>query len=600
MKDRGIDSKMSNGQDSKRRFQCSLCQFRSNHPKFIEQHIATNHANKPYAKVVMHSKQSASKVSPLFADTNGHGLKARLKFPIKSHPLKTHADNHDEQNRSDIKAQALYNRSSLIQSDGSVILPDPSTIVYPNFSTHTNFNPNRLFYCALCYRGYRWRYDVKRHHKTMHETAEDEAARGLSMSPKSVKRRNKEFNRHFRYLEYVPQLDGLIPASMSSMNAHSMSMKHEHGVDVERSVDCRTDDDDESQEHDGAFKLSIADARTVDVTEDEAAALLMIEPQRSDTSSLLIHDYPDEGIIVFEDDRANLSKELSPHLSLETSKTNGRTSSGFKPYRCPYCFYRTNWRTDSLRHIRARHKIEPSQDGYYEIPADEAESTYGEYERTFGFVVSKKVLGRFTEFRHIEWKELQRSIWEKIKDKQGYEQIIVDRLRPENDSAASAHVPMKMHSSPLISAPSSRSCTSIKTKRAFTCVDCAFRSNKLLELDRHVCSSLQKVNRRVLLSAFELPISLSLLVSTRKTTRQMSRLTLSMQPMCLPNPGSRLCPTAYLAASCEEQHLLLLFLLWLQSLPTKANHRAYRSAPRAKQYVEHDDSLSGASIDSCQ
>ena len=64
------------------------------------------------------------------------------------------------------------------------------------------------------------------------------------------------------------------------------------------------------------------------------------------------------------------------------------------------------------------------------MTSEEAENTYAEYERTFGFVVAKKVLGRFTEFRHIEWKDLQKSIWDKIKDKQGYEQIIYDRLRP--------------------------------------------------------------------------------------------------------------------------------------------------------------------------
>ena len=185
-----------------------------------------------------------------------------------------------------------------------------------------NFNPNRLFYCALCYRGYRWRYDVKRHHKTMHETPEDEAAMGLSMSPKSIKRRNKEFNRNFRYLEYVPQLDGLISASMSSVNNH-FSLKQENGFDEERiretTHDDENDDDagggcavvrlggEESQDDD--FKLSIADARTVDVTEDEAAALLMIEPQKSDPIvQYLLNDHPDDSIIIFEDDRPNLNE----------------------------------------------------------------------------------------------------------------------------------------------------------------------------------------------------------------------------------------------------------------------------------------------------
>lgn len=479
MKERGIDTKLNGNHDSKRRFQCSICQFRSNHPKFLEQHIASNHPNKPYAKMLINKKVS---INDHAHKSNGHDDQIYSKFLIQP------------PNKSDSKTQPLYNRSSLIQSDGSVLLPDLTKVVYPNFSSHPNFNPNRLFYCALCYRGYRWRYDVKRHHKTMHETPEDEAALGLSMSPKSVKRRNKEFNRNFRYLEYVPQLDGLISASMSSVS-HQLSCKQENGFDEERMGEMGTDDEGEESQGDD-LKLNIIDARTVDVTEDEAAALLMIEPRKSDQNSIL-NDHPDESIIIFEDDRANFneSKEKSPNISAEISKLPARTSSGFKPYRCPYCFYRTNWRTDSLRHIRARHKIEPTQDGYYELTPEEAENTYAEYERTFGFIVAKKVLGRFTEFRHMEWKELQRSIWEKIKDKQGYEQIIYDRLRPDDHADTPPNLldlPTKSMVTATI-APTFNRTPVVKAKRMFTCMECAFRSSKLIELDKHICAQFQKV-----------------------------------------------------------------------------------------------------------
>ncbi|CAF1019356.1 unnamed protein product [Adineta steineri] len=501
MKERGLDIKLNGNQESKRYYQCSSCQFRATHPKFLEQHITINHPNKSYTKMIPNNKKhQINKLNSLIQQTNGHTIKSThineqhnddklySKFMIKSSIKKSNGGgdyHHDDKQSSSSSSQALYNRSSLIQSDGTVILPDPSQIVYPNFSTHANFNSNRLFYCALCYRGYRWRYDVKRHHKTMHETPEDEAAMGLSMSPKSIKRRNKEFNRNFRYLEYVPQLDGLIPASMSSVNNnHISSFKHENGLDDEHTFEEHITDDDESQDDD--IKLSIADARTVDITEDEAAALLMIEPQKSDQSSILVTDHVDDSIIIFEDDRLKTN---------EICKTSNRTSTGFKPYRCPYCFYRTNWRTDSLRHIRARHKIEPTQDGYYEMTSDDAENTYAEYERTFGFVVSKKVLGRFTDFRHIEWQDLQKSIWEKIKDKQGYEQIIYDRLRPDNYSDVSKNMspaPLQtiVTTPTLNKTPSSLSV--IKPKRMFTCMECAFRSHKLVELDKHNCTQIQK------------------------------------------------------------------------------------------------------------
>jgi hypothetical protein len=495
MKERGIETKLNCGQDSKRRFQCSLCQFRSNHPKSIEQHIARNHQNKSFGKILINKKsqQQQQQINGHTIKHNEHDDKIYSNFLIKS-PYQ------DEQNKYEIKSQPLYNRSSLIQSDGTVLLPDPSQIVYPNFSLHTNFNPNRLFYCALCYRGYRWRYDVKRHHKTMHETPEDEAAMGLSMSPKSIKRRNKEFNRNFRYLEYVPQLDGLISASMSSVNNH-YSLKQENGLDEERLIiEGATDDDDCDESQDNDLKLSIADARTVDITEDEATALLMIEPQKSDQSSILVNDNPDDSIIIFEDDRPNLIeiKDKSSLITTEIPKLIARTSTGFKPYRCPYCFYRTNWRTDSLRHIRARHKIEPTQDGYYEMTLEEAENTYAEYERTFGFIVSKKVLGRFTDFRHIEWKDLQKSIWEKIKDKQGYEQIIYDRLRPD-DYSETLKVPASIIPSKPITTTVLNKMPIGKMKRMFACMECAFRSHKLVELDKHICARFEKVKNLIIL-----------------------------------------------------------------------------------------------------
>lgn len=390
MRERGSDTKFHNRHDSKHQYQCSLCQFRSNHPRFIEQHIETNHTK---------------------------------------HTKSIH-------NHSDINTQQM------------------DKIVHPNFSSHPNFNPNRLYYCSLCYRGYRWRYDVKRHHKTMHETADDECIKG----------------RNFHYLEYVPHLDSLITATMSSINNQ---FKNENDMEVHHHD---VDEDD--------LKLSIADARTVDVNDDEAAALLMIEPDKSDPEQMLIDDHPEDAIIVFEDDRIDKSSPNEP-TKLPSSRPT------YKPFRCPYCFYRTNWRTDCLRHIRARHKIEPNQNGYYEMSSEKAEQTYDEYEQTYGFIVSKKVLARFTDFRQIEWEDLKKSIWEKIKDKTDIEQCILDRLRPD-DYTPSTTIPTTPIIQP-ITIPIPNKIIQGKSKRLFTCMDCAFHSHKFHELERHVCSRILKV-----------------------------------------------------------------------------------------------------------
>ena len=437
MKERGIDNKISNRYDSKHQYQCTMCQFRSNHPRFVQQHIEMNH-------------------------------------------------------RKSIKTQHSYT-NTVVPEANYRHMPATPEIVYSKFSSHPNFNPNRLYYCSLCYRGYRWRYDVKRHHKTMHETGEDDVLKG----------------RNFHYLEYVPHLDGLISASMSSLNNHS---KQDNEMEEEAGV---VDDDDDD------LKLRIADARTVDVNEDEAAVLMLDRSDKYHSVPILIDDQPEEPAIIFEDDRIEkpTNNELPKLTTIPSYSSSSRPS--FKPYKCPHCFYRTNWRTDCLRHIRARHKIEPNNNGYYEMSAEEAEKTYDEYEQTYGFVVAKKVLARFTEFRHMTWEELKSSIWEKIKDKTDFEQIIFDRLRPDNYSKESRPQPI------VINLPTRVS--NMKLKRVFACSDCAFRSSRINELEKHVCSQVQKVNclfreayEKVQSSAYDL------LVIIQSTWKQMFNINLRM------------------------------------------------------------------------
>lgn len=445
MRERNCDAKFQSRHDSKLQYQCTLCQFRSNHPRYIEQHIETSHTKMPKS-------------------TSHHS-----------------SDLHHSQ--------------------------PTSNVLYPNFSTHPNFNPNRLYYCSLCFRGYRWRYDVKRHHKTMHETAEDELSK----------------SRNFHYLEYVPHLDGLIGATMSSANSqykhdnndnennnnnHHLLFQN-HSINDNNNITMHTDEDDDGDD----LKLSIADARTVDINDDEAVDLLMIEPDKSDIDQIVIDDHPDDSIIVFEDDRVTKSVKMQspqpqpppppPPTTTTTSSSSSRPS--FKPYRCPYCFYRTNWRTDCLRHIRARHKVDPNNNGYYEMSNDKAEESYEEYERTYGFVVAKKVLAKYTDFRQIEWEDLKKSIWEQIKNKTDMEQCIIDRLRPDNYTAVTSVPQTSIQPPPPPSSQSqAQPSTSIiisipnkvsigKSKRIFTCMDCAFHSHKINELERHICSRIQKV-----------------------------------------------------------------------------------------------------------
>jgi hypothetical protein len=141
-------------------------------------------------------------------------------------------------------------------------------------------------------------------------------------------------------------------------------------VDISYGLSTLVIDDD--------LRLRIADARPVDTSEDEADALFMIESEKDRVEQMFIYGHLEEPAIVSEDGRL---EKLSPDArsSLSTSIAPPRPS--FKPYRCPHCFYRTNWHTDCLRRIGTRYNIKPSSNVNYEMPPEEAERTYDDYER---------------------------------------------------------------------------------------------------------------------------------------------------------------------------------------------------------------------------
>ncbi|CAF0737508.1 unnamed protein product [Didymodactylos carnosus] len=620
MRERGLDSKLFGGHDSKRRFQCSVCPFRSNHPKFVDQHIQSNHPNKAYAKMII-SKKKLRKPITTFGQLNGTRQNGSIssrnenidetlqKFmihvprkstdqlksehsPVPTQPLlfsqrsehclpnpqtnaaifinsdgdyvnnETYDDNNNSslcnlnstalspnasslsKHQNDYLTKPLYTRTNL-QPDGTITLPDESKIVYNNFSLHSNFNPNRLFYCAICYRGYRWRYDVKRHHKALHGDPEGEI------------------------LEYCAQLDALIPSSSAS--TASTTAQHTAAamqvMQVLRNFDGESIGDGNGgmeQKYmlggNDDFKLNEKSSAISQQQEDGEVDISIIDDVSNREKRLMSRNQRDGDPIPLGDTTNNPAfpahyfnhlpsplqqqeqKAQQPrllgssrhHLSNvkvaipSTGAFKQRITYGFKPFKCPYCFYRTNWRTDALRHIRARHKIEPEHDGYYELSTEEAERTFEDYENTFGFVVSKKVLGRYTEFRHMEWYDLQKMIYDQIKDKHGYEQIILERLRPPDypplppsqmtlttmqatmaQSKSFRQRPSIVAKNVVNSGTVGRSANrsvSIKQqqqfvplrhKRLFTCNECGYNSSKILELEKHTCTELTNVTSRI-------------------------------------------------------------------------------------------------------
>ncbi|CAF0900799.1 unnamed protein product [Didymodactylos carnosus] len=168
----------------------------------------------------------------------------------------------------------------------------PANVVYSKFSAHANFNGKNSFYCSSCYRGYQYRGHVKRHHKTVHGTSEDDMLNG----------------RIVYYLEYDQHLDCLITPTMSNSTDH-----------------LRPENEPQTEDPDDDWNLSIADVCTVDVIEDEAAAPCMIKAEKNDVEQMAIGDPPEAFDII------TLPTEVSveePERTFQFSDCAFRSNSG--------------------------------------------------------------------------------------------------------------------------------------------------------------------------------------------------------------------------------------------------------------------------------
>jgi len=115
-------------------------------------------------------------------------------------------------------------------------------------------------------------------------------------------------------------------------------------------------------------------------------------------------------------------------LSLQTSKFNSNLYAvqpkfGIKRLKCRHCFYRSNWKTDMIRHVRIRHNLtEPDHNrGLHFCPSiqksmanifdnldmimmseQEARSTIESYENTFGKELRRRTFRTWNDWTKAE------------------------------------------------------------------------------------------------------------------------------------------------------------------------------------------------------
>ncbi|CAF0881352.1 unnamed protein product [Adineta steineri] len=96
-------------------------------------------------------------------------------------------------------------------------------------------------------------------------------------------------------------------------------------------------------------------------------------------------------------------------LSLQGSKLNSglyavQPKFGIKRLKCRHCFYRSNWKTDMIRHVRIRHNLtEPDHNkDMIMMTEQEARSTIETYENTFGKELRRRTFRTWNDWAKAE------------------------------------------------------------------------------------------------------------------------------------------------------------------------------------------------------
>ncbi|CAF0883493.1 unnamed protein product [Rotaria sordida] len=169
-------------------------------------------------------------------------------------------------------------------------------------------------------------------------------------------------------------------------------------------------------------------------------------------------------------------------LSLQGSKLNPilyavQPKFGIKRLKCRHCFYRSNWKTDMIRHVRIRHNLtEPDHNRDMIIMTEqEARSTIESYENTFG-----KELRRRTFRTWNDWAKAEQEFTPKDGSLQYINQANANNRQSSNDNNISVS---KKHITTTTTTGQKSSSHHNETKR----------SNKIdLKIDSHQQSQTKK------------------------------------------------------------------------------------------------------------
>ncbi|CAF0906913.1 unnamed protein product [Adineta steineri] len=217
----------------------------------------------------------------------------------------------------------------------------------------SNGRLSKIFQCCLCdYRAYH-RSNVVRHVKKIHTNNIDQSSPQLIEENSNKLIINDESNLNNSHIEQIPNysLNTIVQAPIIPTNNDS--------------------------------NKSYADIHlSINIFLPKKKKYNLLNRTRSDCSN---DGYSDENISHDDDDDGDGITKI--HIS-SSNQQNLSSGSLYKPHKCRRCFYRSNWKTDMLHHIRLKHHINhASKSDYVSMDFDSALRSFSNYEKTFGKVL---------------------------------------------------------------------------------------------------------------------------------------------------------------------------------------------------------------------
>ena len=259
-----------------------------------------------------------------------------------------------------------------------------TTITPAKFRCHMAIHENlKLFKCAHCGKRSNWSWDVRKHIKANHPGAEMDV---ISLTEDEGRATIKEYMAKQKYgpkspvkspppPKLPPPKPKVPPVTLKIPQPHIASNNSEKGMSktAKALTRCRP------------FKCSICGQRS-----NWKWDLLKHIRER--------HGYGSDKLIILTEDEARSTwpepvlapkkneKKIEPGSNIAAVDsdpplaTNSKDPTDCKRFKCSVCMYRSNWRSDIVRHVRKKHKHQAKLEI---MNYEEASATLNEYNRLF-------------------------------------------------------------------------------------------------------------------------------------------------------------------------------------------------------------------------